>query len=140
MGTLHGGERIGPQNPPRGVSKHKRKYPDGKGNKICSRFLEEVAVFFIRLWTPWCQGLILFNIESPGPRTALVHTELRLSIFKWAPLKHSIVYYIQKPILKDIDEFLIHNFFWVKGFFEVDRIQSIIKTINNLLYIHTHWI
>lgn len=114
VGTLHGQMEIGPQNPPRKwISKDKRKCSEGKGAEFIPDFqIEKLSVFFTRLWTPWGQDLNLFSKRPVVPRTAPGHTGLSLSIFEWAPLKHSMIYSIQKPILKDIDEFLKLRIVW----------------------------
>lgn len=61
------------------------------------------------------------------------------TIFGLSPLKHSMIYTLQKSVLKDKNEgfFLIENCMeTMKGFLEIDKCQSIMTMINNLLQIH----
>lgn len=66
-----------------------------------------------------------------------VNTGLSLSIFELASLKHSMIYSVQKSILKHINEFFLTEncMETMKGFLEIDKIQSIMRMINNLLQI-----
>lgn len=66
-----------------------------------------------------------------------VNTGLSLSTFELASLKHSMICSVQKSILKQINEFFLTEncMETMKEFLEIDKIQSIMRMINNLLQI-----